>query len=174
LYIKNIAFLSLLCLLLSPAYKGFAQLPELGISKYMVDTSTIDMTDPKPGQYIRIYTHHFLEDPGTRKARLSEAFFDTLYQIIDALPQCTFEVGMHTSSEGADTRNFNLSQRRSASIAAYLILYCNVSRERLLTMGYGETQPLNECDNNTDCPPEKRALNQRMELLICDILPASR
>jgi hypothetical protein len=172
LYIKNTVFISLLLFLLGSDMTGLAQLPELGISSYMIDTSTVNMSDPQPGQYIRIYPNRFLEGSGKGKARLTDAFFDTLYQIIEALPQCTFEIGMHTSSDGPDTRNFNLSQRRSASIAAYLISFCKVPRDRILTMGYGETQPLNECDNNSDCPPEKRALNQRMELLICDVKPS--
>ncbi len=68
------------------------------------------------------------------------------------------EVQGHTSSEGSDAYNMRLSQRRAESVADYLRMK-NVPN-RLITKGYGESQPV--ADNSTE---EGRAENRRAELI---------
>ncbi|TAL45200.1 MAG: OmpA family protein [Methylovulum sp.] len=68
------------------------------------------------------------------------------------------EVHGHTSSEGSDSYNMRLSQRRSQSVVDYLLLK-GVSN-RLTARGYGESQPV--ADNSTE---EGRSLNRRVELI---------
>ena len=70
------------------------------------------------------------------------------------------EVAGHTDSSGSDSYNLSLSDRRAASVAAYLAGR-GVAASRLQSRGYGETQPI--ADNST---AGGRAMNRRVELRI--------
>lgn len=68
------------------------------------------------------------------------------------------EVAGHTDSRGTDEYNLGLSQRRANAVRDYLVNH-GVAASRLVTKGYGESQPV--ADNATDAG---RALNRRVEL----------
>ncbi len=68
------------------------------------------------------------------------------------------EVRGHTSSEGTDSYNMKLSQRRSQSVVDYLT--SKDVTNRLYARGYGESQPI--ADNSTE---EGRSQNRRVELI---------
>lgn len=63
----------------------------------------------------------------------------------------------HTCSLGDEGYNQRLSERRAASVKAYLVKQ-GVAADTMVTRGYGETQP--KFDNSTD---EGRRLNRRAE-----------
>jgi len=64
----------------------------------------------------------------------------------------------HTSSEGSDSHNLKLSQRRSQSVVSYLKQ--KGVTNKLTARGYGEKLPV--ADNSTQ---EGRELNRRVELV---------
>ncbi len=66
----------------------------------------------------------------------------------------------HTDSDGPDTYNLNLSERRARSAADYLATQ-GVARTRLRTAGRGEAEPL--ATNDTDAG---RQQNRRVEVAI--------
>jgi outer membrane protein OmpA-like peptidoglycan-associated protein len=66
----------------------------------------------------------------------------------------------HTDADGSDEYNQTLSERRAASVSAYLA-QSNVSSGRLTTIGYGESQPV--ADNAT---AEGKQANRRVEVAI--------
>jgi outer membrane protein OmpA-like peptidoglycan-associated protein len=66
----------------------------------------------------------------------------------------------HTDSDGPDSYNWNLSERRAASAANYLAAQ-GVARTRLRTAGRGETEPTTS--NDTD---GGRQQNRRVEVAI--------
>ena len=70
------------------------------------------------------------------------------------LSDCT-----NASSEGSDSYNMNLSQRRAESVRAYLISK-GVAASRMTAKGYGETVPI--ADNATE---DGRKQNRRVELV---------
>lgn len=72
------------------------------------------------------------------------------------------EIGGYTSSEGSDSHNQGLSERRAASVTEYLVGR-GVTADRLTNKGYGEASPV--ADNNT---PDGRELNRRVELKVMD------
>ena len=74
------------------------------------------------------------------------------------IPQIVVEG--HTDSDGSDTYNKDLSERRAASVKAYMIA-AGVNPERLESQGYGEEQPV--ADNDTDAG---KAENRRVEFKI--------
>jgi OOP family OmpA-OmpF porin len=87
---------------------------------------------------------------------------DFVAQSLNANPEVTFEVQGHTSSEGSDAYNMRLSQRRAASVLAYLVSK-GVDPKRMTAKGYGETQPI--ADNSTE---DGRKQNRRVELVRTD------
>jgi len=63
----------------------------------------------------------------------------------------------HTDSQGAESYNQGLSERRAQAVADYLATAGNVDRQKMQVTGMGETEPL--ADNNTE---QGRALNRRV------------
>ena len=68
------------------------------------------------------------------------------------------EVAGHTCSLGSDAYNQRLSERRAASVKAYLVKQ-GIASSTISTRGYGESMP--KYDNSTD---EGRRMNRRAEL----------
>ncbi len=66
----------------------------------------------------------------------------------------------HTDADGADDYNQSLSERRADSVKAYLVER-GVAPARLMTIGYGETQPV--ADNAS---ASGKAQNRRVEVAI--------
>lgn len=66
----------------------------------------------------------------------------------------------HTDDVGADTYNLDLSRRRAAAVASYLISR-GVPNARIATSGRGENEPIAPNDNDTD-----RQKNRRVEVAI--------
>ena len=66
----------------------------------------------------------------------------------------------HTDSDGSGEYNQMLSERRANSVSAYLAMN-EVTRARMITIGYGEDQPI--ADNNVS---EGKRLNRRVEVAI--------
>ncbi|MCQ8103807.1 OmpA family protein [Methylomonas sp. SURF-2] len=71
-------------------------------------------------------------------------------------PGLTIEIQGHTDSYGSDAYNQNLSERRARSVKNELVSQ-GVSANRLTTVGFGESQPVET--NETD---EGRAYNRRV------------
>ena len=89
----------------------------------------------------------------------ARAILDSVAESLRNYPQKnTIEVHGHTSSEGSNAYNQRLSQRRANAVMAYLKL--KGVTNKLLTKGFGETQPI--ADNST---AEGKAENRRVELI---------
>ena len=70
------------------------------------------------------------------------------------------DVTGHTDSDGSDSYNFQLSERRAASVANYLVAQ-NLKAERFQVLGAGESRPV--ASNKTD---DGKSLNRRVEIRI--------
>lgn len=87
------------------------------------------------------------------------SILDGVAESLNAYPEKDeIEVHGHTSSEGSNSYNMKLSQRRSQSVVDYLKM--KGVTNRLSARGYGESQPI--ADNSTE---EGRSLNRRVELI---------
>lgn len=78
----------------------------------------------------------------------------------DSLAVCCFQLEGHTDSIGGEAYNQTLSQRRAGSVKQYLAERHNIAMERLLTVGYGEADPI--ADNETE---EGRQKNRRVQIV---------
>lgn len=104
----------------------------------------------------------------TNSAELNIESYDELNSVVDLMtqnPEIKVELSAHTDDIGSDAYNQKLSEKRAKSVLDYLIQH-DVDKTKLISKGYGETQPLVE--NNSD---ENRAKNRRVELKIIEINP---
>ena len=102
----------------------------------------------------------------TNKATIkpvSYSLLDDVAAVLIANPDLTLiEVAGHTDSQGRDSYNKDLSQRRAESVVAYLASK-GVDENRLKPVGYGEEKP-----QDTNDTAEGRANNRRVEFTILE------
>jgi outer membrane protein OmpA-like peptidoglycan-associated protein len=84
----------------------------------------------------------------------------TLASSLDKYPNTDIVIVGHTDSNGSDSYNMTLSERRAAAAVNYLVSR-GVSRARLRSAGRGETEPV--ASNDTDAG---RQQNRRVEVAI--------
>jgi outer membrane protein OmpA-like peptidoglycan-associated protein len=85
---------------------------------------------------------------------------DDVVTILNENPSYKVQIDGHTDSQGKDDYNLDLSNRRAASVKAYLVAK-GISESRLSSTGFGETAPV--ADNNT---AKGRAQNRRVEMTL--------
>ncbi len=91
----------------------------------------------------------------------SYGVLDAVASALEANPQVErLRVEGHTDSQGSDSYNQELSERRAQAVRLYL-LGRGIADERLLSEGYGELYPI--ASNFT---PEGREQNRRVEFLV--------
>ena len=73
-------------------------------------------------------------------------------------PTCTLHIRGHADSKGNSVSNLKLSEKRAEAVKLYLTKK-GVNPSKLVTTGFGETQPVG--DNATKAG---RAQNRRVEL----------
>ncbi len=96
-------------------------------------------------------------------AKLKPASITTLDRAVATLKRRSdikVEVAAHTDSRGSDAYNLKLSDRRAASVMAYLQSH-GIKASRLSSKGYGESQPI-----ASNATKEGRSHNRRVELRI--------
>jgi outer membrane protein OmpA-like peptidoglycan-associated protein len=71
---------------------------------------------------------------------VSMEVLDKLYDFLEVNDNLYIEINSHTDARGSDIYNLGLSQRRAKSCVDYLIEK-GISKDRLVPIGYGETQP---------------------------------
>ena len=90
---------------------------------------------------------------------------DKLYAMMVDNPDVVIEVGSHTDARGTDDYNLRLSQRRAEAVVRYMTQR-GIERERMVPRGYGETVPVNNCNNNIPCSEREHQFNRRTEFRV--------
>lgn len=90
----------------------------------------------------------------------TRAQIDGFFGDLDRSEDMVFLVAGHTDNAGSAASNYELGQRRAASVARYL-LSRGVDPLRVTTVSYGESAPV--ADNET---PRGRQKNRRIEILV--------
>ena len=88
----------------------------------------------------------------------ARATLDKVVTAMERYPQPVVEVAGHTDDVGDPVANAELSRRRAAAVAAYLVDQ-GIDGERLMARGAGQDEPI-----DTNDTPEGRANNRRVEL----------
>lgn len=110
----------------------------------------------KTGKAIKIENIFFDSGKFDLKEESHEAL-NLLYRFMHANPEVKVEISAHTDNIGSEHYNFDLSEKRAASVVNYLI-QIGIEPNRIISKGYGETMPV--ASNDTE---EGRALNRRVE-----------
>ncbi|MEM6939579.1 MAG: OmpA family protein [Pseudomonadota bacterium] len=90
----------------------------------------------------------------------SEPLLNSLANIVSRCPGMVIEVGGHTDSVGSNATNQRLSEARAASVTQYLASQ-NLSRDVLVSRGYGESEPIASNDSQ-----DGRLKNRRIEFKV--------
>jgi outer membrane protein OmpA-like peptidoglycan-associated protein len=101
----------------------------------------------------------------TASAAVSSESLDLLRKLAAAAqicPKVKIKVVGHTDAYGSEDYNLKLSQGRAQAVAGRLI-ELGVEKERIITIGYGESRPV--ADNATE---DGRALNRRIEFIVTE------
>ncbi|HEX7413225.1 MAG TPA: OmpA family protein, partial [Bacteroidia bacterium] len=72
------------------------------------------------------------------------------------------EIYSHTDSNGDDTANLDLSNKRANAVLDYLVSK-GIEKNRLTAKGMGETKIINRCANDVNCSEKEHELNRRTE-----------
>lgn len=131
------------------------------IEQQMQGTGVQVQQDPKTGNINLVMPANvtFANDD----ASINPSFYGSLNQLANTMiqyNQTSINVAGHTDSNGSDSYNLSLSQRRAMSVKNYLVSQ-GVPAYRIQTTGYGESMPI--ASNSTD---SGRAQNRRVELSI--------
>ncbi|MDN5782240.1 MAG: OmpA family protein, partial [Luteimonas sp.] len=100
------------------------------------------------------------------KSEVQPQFYPVLDNVAGTLQQYNqtiIEVAGHTDSVGSDAYNQQLSQKRADAVASYLNSR-GIMRDRMITVGAGETRPV--ASNDTDAG---RASNRRVEITLVPV-----
>lgn len=90
---------------------------------------------------------------------------EKLLAALNQYPNLKIEIRAHTDSRGNDNYNKGLSQRRATSTLNYLVEN-GIDGTRLSAVGLGETELVNNCGNDVDCPEEEHQKNRRSEFIV--------
>ena len=88
---------------------------------------------------------------------------DQLVQFLNDHPHLSIELISHTDARGDAAYNKELSELRAQSAANYLIQQ-GVNANRVVAIGMGEEQLLNECLDGRECSEEEHQINRRTEI----------
>lgn len=121
----------------------------------------------KPGEDSSLaFTINVYYDSGRSSVR-SESVQELikLLHLMQDNPDIILEVSAHTDSNGTESTNQQLSQRRAGAVVKYLVGK-GIQRERLIAIGHGESRLANQCADGVPCTEEEHAENRRTEFRV--------
>lgn len=93
---------------------------------------------------------------------------DKVVRFLKDYPEVEIEIGSHTDARGNDEYNQKLSSDRAQAALNYIVSQ-GIDSSRITAKGYGESQLLNKCKNNIECPEEEHQQNRRTEVKVTGI-----
>ena len=98
----------------------------------------------------------------------STAELNRLIKLMNDVPTLKIELGGHTDSQGSDSYNQQLSEKRAKAVVDYLTKE-GIAAGRLKSAGYGETQLVNGCSNGVKCSDAQHQENRRTEFKVLEL-----
>lgn len=97
--------------------------------------------------------------------RESRERLQTVIDVMKKNPGMIIEIGTHTDIRGNGGYNKSLSQKRADSAKEFLVKN-GIESGRVVSKGYGESQPIVECPVPADCTEEDHEWNRRCEFVV--------
>lgn len=88
---------------------------------------------------------------------------DLVVSLMKQQPSIKVELRSHTDCRGGDEYNQRLSQSRANGVVEYMVTQ-GIARNRLVPVGFGESEPRNICQDGVDCTDQEHARNRRTEV----------
>lgn len=95
----------------------------------------------------------------------AKPIMNKLVTMLNDNPKINIEIQSHCDSRGGNAYNQALSNRRAASVVDYLVSK-GISKNRLQSKGFGETQPVNKCVDGVECTDAEYQQNRRTEFIV--------
>lgn len=125
-------------------------------------TVEIGLVPYEVGALVKIIYYDYNKSDIKRLA--SKELFEIIYFLQDN-PEASVQLSSYTDSRGGDAYNEKLSQQRADAAAGYIVRK-GISRSRVASKGYGETNLVNGCKDNVECSDEEHSANRRTEIRI--------
>ncbi len=93
---------------------------------------------------------------------------DELARIMQQYPSMTIELSSHTDARGEVSYNQRLSRKRAESAKEFLVAR-GVEADRIIAVGFGESQLRNGCKDGVKCSEEEHQYNRRTEVKVIRI-----
>ncbi len=127
--------------------------------EYIEPTPTKEQIQEKINSILKLKHVRFITNTATL-INESKPVLDEVVEVISAMPELKIEIDGYTDSDGKDSDNLILSQKRADSVKSYLVKH-GIKSENLKAKGFGEANPIVE--NNS---PENKQINRRVEFKI--------
>jgi OOP family OmpA-OmpF porin len=110
---------------------------------------------------------HFDFDQSTLKPE-AKVILKRNIQVLNDNPKASIRIAGYTSAAGSEAYNQKLSERRAASVRAYLVSEGLIEPARLSIIGYGETHPaaFEATPGNLDSPAAKANIRVLFEITV--------
>jgi outer membrane protein OmpA-like peptidoglycan-associated protein len=129
--------------------------------KPTVAVATPANPNPEPAKPVTVILQNvFFESAKYDLMPTSFVELDVLFGYMEKNPKMKIEVQGHTDNVGDTEKNLTLSQDRANAVRDYLVGR-GIEEERITSMGYGESQPIESNDT-----PQGRAKNRRTAFVI--------
>ena len=92
----------------------------------------------------------------------------TVLPLLKKYPDMRVEIRSHTDARSGDSYNMQLSDNRAKAVVNYLAQR-GIDINRLLSNGYGESEPANECVDGVQCKESQHQENRRTEFRILSV-----
>ena len=122
----------------------------------------IGMVPYEIGALVKIIYYDYNKSDIKRVA--SKDLYEIIYFLQDN-PEASVQLSSYTDSRGGNVYNEKLSQQRADAAAGY-ISRKGISKSRVASKGYGETNLVNKCSDNVECTDEAHSANRRTEIRI--------
>lgn len=126
-----------------------------------LDAKAAEIVETEEKSFIKI--DNILFDFNSDKIKdVSTITLNTVITTLNENPNIKINIKAHTDIQGSNGYNLKLSKKRATSTMKY-ILSKGISKDRLTSEGYGESQPLINC---TTCSDDQHEKNRRVEFII--------
>lgn len=145
--------------------------------KYATNNETIGKVSKNPTQYQNVQGMYGEGDI----FKLNNIYYDldkffirpdaarelerTVLPLLKKYPDMKIEIRSHTDARSGDSYNMQLSENRARAVVNYLTQR-GIDPSRLVSNGYGESEPSNECVDGVQCNESQHQENRRTEFRI--------
>lgn len=111
---------------------------------------------------VKKYIHY--ETGAYEIAKENRKYMNAIAGVLKENKQFVLKVSSHADAIGDDAFNLALSVKRANAIKSYLVKK-GIAADRIMTYGYGESRPLNNCTNGVACSELQHRQNRRTEFV---------